>query len=295
MNSNAKMAIALGYFDGVHLAHQKIVRRAVYAAKDGGLKPIALSFDCPPSLLIRGKAPLPLTGNDEKKRLIGELGAECVLLPVTRELLGLSGREFAASVLIDKFRISTAVCGYNYHFGRDRLTADDLAALGRELGFDVIVMPEERLDGQSVSSSRIRELLLAGEPEEAAKMLGRHYSVTGEVQRGKGLGRTMGFPTLNLYPGPVPLERGVYASRVIFDGTEHMGVTNVGVNPTVHDSGMRVETHIPDFTGDLYGKSVTVEFLHFIRPECTFPSVEELFAQIRRDTESVREYCAQKK
>ncbi len=292
--NDKKTAIALGYFDGVHLAHQKIISRAVELANAGGMRPIALSFDSPPSLLLRGEAPLSLTERGEKERLIGELGAECVLLPVTRELLQMSGRDFAAKVLVNKFHAVAAVCGYNYHFGRDRLTAGDLASLGRELGFEAAVMPEERLGGQSVSSSRIRELLLNGRPEEAALMLGRPYSTAGEVRHGKSLGRTMGFPTVNLYPGPLPLERGVYATRVIFDGAEYAGVTNVGVNPTVHDGGTRVETHILDFTGNLYGKYVTVKFLHFIRPERVFPSVDELFAQIRRDAERVRELSGNK-
>lgn len=289
-NSTEKTAVALGFFDGVHIAHQKIILAAVHSAKADGLRPLALSFDVPPALILRGEAPPQLTDIDEKRRLISALGADCVLLPTTRELLGLTGREFAEKVLIGELNAAHAVCGYNYRFGRDRLGAEELRALGRELGFVTEVLPEERLSGGPVSSSRIRELLSAGRISEAEALLGRPYEVTGVVERGKRLGRTMGFPTVNIYPGPLPLARGVYATKITVGGQEHTGVTNVGVNPTVHDSGMRVETHIPGFGGDLYGQVATVCFVCFVRPEQTFPSVEALFAQIGRDTEYVTAY-----
>lgn len=290
-----KTAVALGFFDGVHIAHQKIIRAAVEAARAQGLKPLALSFDAPPSLVLRGCCPPSLTGNEEKKRLISQLGADCLLLPTTTELLSQSGREFAERELRGRLRAEWVVCGYNYRFGRDRLAPEDLRELGRELGFQVRVLAEERLLGEPVSSSRIRELLASGEPQRAAKLLGRPYSVTGKVERGKGLGRKMGLPTANIYAGQLPLARGVYATRVSFDGQDRIGVTNVGVNPTVHDSAMRVETHLPGFSGDLYGKTLTVRFLKFVRPERLFPSVEELFAQIRRDALEITDFFAQSK
>ena len=290
-----RTSVALGFFDGVHAAHQKIINAAVTAAEKRGLRPVALSFDTPPALTLFGSCPPLLTDNEEKGRLITALGAECILLPTTRELLSMSGEEFVRSVLAQKLGASYAVCGFNYHFGRDRLDANDLIELGRKYGIETEILPEERLNGYPVSSSRVRELLSKGDMEQAAWLLGRPYRIRGTVAEGKHLGRTMGFPTINIYPDLQPIiPRGVYAAKVIFDGQEHIGVTNVGINPTVGDTGMSVETHIPDFTGNLYGITVEVRLFSFIRPEQRFLSVDELFAQIGRDTNSVTKYFANK-
>lgn len=281
-----KSSVALGFFDGVHLAHQKIISAA--AAKKG-LRPVALTFDAPPVQILRGEPTAVLTDNAEKQRLIAELGAECVLLKTTKELLSMSGREFAEKILSGKMKAAHCVCGFNYTFGSDRLGGKELTELGKELGFSVEILEEERLDGEIISSSRIRNLLAGGDMPAAAALLGRPYSVSGVVEQGKRLGRTMGFPTINIYPAVRRAEMpyGVYAARVAFGGEEHIGVTNVGVNPTVGDGSLRIETHIPDFNADLYGESVEIRFLRFVRPERKFSSVEELFAQIRRDTENV--------
>lgn len=285
------IAVALGFFDGVHIAHRKIIATAVKIAEERGLHPTALSFDAPPAQVLFGSCPPQLTDNSEKCRLISDLGAECLLLPATGELLSMTGEDFVREILAERLRTVYAVCGYNYHFGRDRLSSGDLVRLGEKHGIEVFVLPEERLDGEIVSSSRIRELLLEGNMEQASQLLGRPYSISGTVAEGKHLGRTRGFPTINIYPSAQPIiPRGVYATRVIFDGQTHIGVTNVGVNPTVSDNGMRVETHIPDFDGDLYGKAAEIQFISFIRPERKFASVEELFAQIKQDTAAVRDF-----
>ena len=288
-------SVALGFFDGVHMAHQKIIMAAVNAAEEKGLRPVALSFDAPPALALFGSCPPLLTDNDEKCRLIASLGSECLLLPTTKELLSMTGEEFIRSVLIEQLKADYAVCGFNYHFGRDRQNAGDLTLLGEKYGIEIMVLPEERLDGEVVSSSRIRELLSQGRMEQSAMLLGRPYSLIGTVAEGKHLGRTMGFPTINIYPDIQPLiPRGVYAAKVIFDNQECVGVTNVGVNPTVNDNGMRVETHIPHFDGNLYGKTVEIQLFSFIRPERKFTSVEELFAQIKKDTVRVQEHFSTK-
>lgn len=284
-------SVALGFFDGVHAAHQKIIKAAVNAADERGLHPVALSFAEPPAKMLFGSSPPLLTDNEEKRRLIAILGADCLLLPTTMELLGMSGEEFVKSVLIDRLKADYAVCGYNYHFGRDRLSAGNLIELGQKYGIEICVLPEEKVNGETVSSSHIRELLADGNMEQASLLLGRPYSVSGIVAEGKHLGRTMGFPTINIYPElKPPIPRGVYAAKVIFDGQEYIGVTNVGINPTVGDRGIRVETHLPDFDGNLYGKIVEILLMHFVRPEQKFNSVEGLFAQIKRDTSTVQNY-----
>lgn len=289
MKNKLKTVAALGFFDGVHTAHRDIIRAAVTAARAAGIEALALSFDESPAKVLRGETVPQLTGKFEKTKMITELGARCVFLPATREVLSMTGRDFAKNVLADRFNISKAVCGYNYSFGGDRLDAEGLAELGGELGFEVEILPEKKIGGETVSSSRIRELLAQGRPEEAAVLLGRPFAAAGPVEHGKGLGHQNGFPTINISPGPElpPMPYGVYASRVLFEGGAHRAVTNLGVNPTVHGGGVRIETHIPGYKGDLYGKFVKVEFLKFLRPEREFPSVEELFAQIRRDAAAI--------
>ncbi len=288
-----KSSIALGFFDGVHPAHQQIISAAVKKGSEAGLRAVALTFDLSPATVLFGVHPPLLTYNSEKQRLISALGAECVFLRTDSELLSLSGEEFVRRILVEQFNIGAAFCGFNYTFGRDRLSSGDLQRLGRELGFETCIFPQVLYDGLPISSSRVRDLIAKGDMEGTAALLGRPYSVTGIVERGKRLGRTMGFPTINIYPSSqrVFMPRGVYATRVVFGGEEHMGVTNVGINPTVRDSGIRIETHIPNFSGDLYGVEVETRFLHFVRPERKFATVDELFAQIRRDTDTVLGKC----
>lgn len=279
-----KTSIALGFFDGVHLAHQKIIRAA--AELSPSRRPLALTFDKPPAQVLFGVRVSCLTNNAERERLITALGAECVCLAATKELLSMKGADFVREILVGRLNAAALVCGYNYSFGSDALGAADLVRIGGEAGLEVLVLPEEKVGGESVSSSRIRSLLASGDTEGAAALLGRYYSVTGTVERGKGLGRTMGFPTVNIYPerGRAPMPRGVYASWAEFGGERRKSVSNIGINPTVGDKNMRVETHILDFDGDLYGREVTVSFVRFLRPEKKFASVEELFARIEADS-----------
>lgn len=284
-----KTSIALGFFDGVHRAHRKIIRAAVEYGAEKGLVSAALTFDRPPAEVLLGTARLCLTDNLEKGRLISAMGAECVMLGTTPELLKMTGEEFVLEILIKKMAAGALFCGYNYSFGSDKLTAADLLAIGEKYGLHVGVLPQECSGGEPISSSRIRELLGEGDMEGAAALLGRPYSVTGIVEHGKRLGRTMGFPTLNIYPSADRsfIPRGVYATWAVFGGEKHMGVTNIGINPTVGDRNIRIETHLPNFSGNLYGQEVTTEFVRFIRPERKFASVNELFDQVAKDTKTV--------
>ena len=287
-----KTTVALGFFDGVHLAHQKIIRTAVEQAV--GMRALALTFDRAPAEVLFNAPVAYMTSKNERERLIASMGAECVSLSASPELLKMSGEAFVKEILIEKLQAAALVCGYNYSFGSDLLGAGDLKTIGDSFGLSVTVLPEESCGGESISSSRIRTLLEKGETQAAAELLGRPYSITKAVEQGKHLGRTMGFPTINLYPEPwrVQLPRGVYATWVEFGGERYKGVTNIGINPTVGDKNMRVETHIPNFSGDLYGEEVTVYFVRFLRPEQKFPSVEELFSQIAADTaEAQRVLC----
>ena len=275
-----RTALALGFFDGVHIADY---------AREHGLRAAALTFDRPPASVLFGAKERLLTDDAEKRRLIEGLGAERRILAATPSLLAMSGASFV-ELLVREHSAAALFCGYNYTFGSDRLGAEELARLGRERGLFVRVLPEETALGGPVSSSRIRALLAEGSMEQAAELLGRPFSVTGTVERGKGLGRSLGFPTLNIYPSVSGelLPHGVYAARIAFGDESRAAVANFGINPTVGDKNIRLEAHILDYSGDLYGRTVTVSLCRFLRPERKFSSVDELAAQIAADARECR-------
>ncbi len=279
-------AIALGFFDGVHLAHQKIISSAISYAKLNNLSPIALSFDRSPMELLSGEHIHYLTSKEEKAQIIAELGASAEFLPTDKELLSMEAEEFIEKILVGKYNIKYAVCGYNYRFGRNaRGNTDLLLKEGKRHGFEVFVSPCEMYDDESISSSRIRNLLADGNIALANTLLGRNFFIKGIVEEGKKLGRKLGFPTANVYVDDktAKLKNGVYKTSVTVDDKIFKAITNVGTNPTVCDKSLRAETYIPDFCGDLYGKEIKIEFLDFIRSEKKFDSIEELTEQIRKD------------
>ena len=279
-------AIALGFFDGVHTAHRKIIESAVGYAKLNNLSPIALTFDKSPSEVLSALEVSYLTNNAGKEEIISSLGAKAEFLPADREFLSMEPTKFIEKILVGKYNIKFAVCGYNYRFGKNGQGDTDLLAQeGKRLGFEVCVLPCEMHDGESVSSSRIRKLLANGEIVLANKLLGRNFFIKGTVSEGKKLGRKLGFPTANVFfeKNTVHLKNGVYKSLITVEGESYTAITNVGTNPTVCDKTLRSETYIPDFDGDLYGKEIRIEFLDFLRPEIKFESVEKLKEQISED------------
>ena len=283
-------AIELGFFDGVHLAHQKIIRNAVNYAKLNNLSPIALSFDKSPSEILQGRDICYLTENCDKEHLIDSLGASLELLPTDSTLLSMEAEDFIEKILVQKFNIRYVVCGYDYRFGKNgRGDTSLLVREGERFGFKVDVIPCEMYEGESVSSSRIRKLLEEGNPALANALLGRNFFIKGIVEEGKKLGRKIGFPTANIFLGnkSVCLKNGVYKTLVTVDNKSFTAITNCGTNPTVHDKSLRAETHIPDFSGDLYGKEIRIEFLEFIRPEIRFKDIDELKNQISKDLEKI--------
>ena len=279
-------AIALGFFDGVHLAHQKIINSAISYAKLNNLSPIALSFDRSPMELLSGEHIHYLTSKEEKAQIIDKLGASAEFLPTDRELLSMEAKDFIEKILVGKYNIKYAVCGYNYRFGKNgRGDTEFLIKEGKRLGFTVEVAPCEMYDDESISSSRIRNLLADGNVSLANVLLGRSFFVKGIVEEGKKLGRKLGFPTANVYVDDkmAKLKNGVYKTSATVDDEIFRAITNIGTNPTVCDKSLRAETYIPDFSGDLYGKEIKVEFLDFIRSEKKFDSIGELTEQIRKD------------
>ncbi len=281
-------AIALGFFDGVHIAHRKIISLAVDYAKKNNLSPIALSFDASPMEFLSPDKVKYLTTNQEKNDIIKSLGADTEFLPLSKKLLSMEAEAFVRDILVGEYNVKYAVCGYNYRFGKGgKGDTVLLEKLGNQYGFEVTVCDCENLLGESVSSSRIRELISAGEIETAGKLLGRNFSLSGTVCEGKHLGRKLGFPTANVFfdERRVIPKNGVYKTLVTVGVDNYTAITNTGINPTVGGEALRTETYIPDFNENIYGKEIKIEFLSFIREERKFGTIDELKSQIQQDVD----------
>lgn len=283
-------AIALGFFDGVHIAHQKVINSAVQYAKLNNMTPVVLTFDASAQELLSAGDVRYITTNRDKERIISSLGADAEFLPLTYELLSMEPEAFIEKILVDKYNIKHAVCGYNYRFGKDgRGDTELLIKEGERLGFSVEVSPCEMYGGESVSSSRIRKLLAEGNIYLSNKLLGRCFSITGTVSEGKKLGRKLGFPTANVFfdKKMTPLKNGVYKTVVTKGEKNYKAITNIGINPTFDGEAMHSETYIPEFNGDLYGKEIEISFVDFIRTEKKFDGIEELTKQIKEDLKNL--------
>lgn len=284
--------VALGVFDGVHLAHRAILGAAVEHARDSGLVAVACTFDPHPmDVLQPGRAPAALGSLDERLDLIAATGVQATLvLEFTPELAAMEPEAFVKDVLLERLRAREVVVGFNHTFGRGaRGDARLLQALGERLGFRVQVVEPLVVDGVPVSSTEIRAALKSGEVERAARYLGRPYTVVGDVVEGARRGRTLGFPTANLRPDlPLLLPPGVYACFAQAGGQPNPAVVNVGVRPTFGERVLVVEAHLLDFTGSLYGRRMALAFVGRLREERQFAGVEALREQIARDVEAAR-------
>jgi riboflavin kinase/FMN adenylyltransferase len=284
--------VALGAFDGVHLAHRAILDTAVRRGRELGLPSVACTFDPHPMEVLQpGRAPVPITTMDERLALIAAIGVDgTIILPFTTETAAIEPEAFVKDILLARFRAREVVVGFNHTFGRGaRGNAELLEALADRLGFRAHVVPPLAVDGVPVSSSAIRSALQRGDVEYAARLLGRPYSIVGAVVRGAGRGRTLGFPTANVEPDrPLLVPTGVYVCRAEVGRAEYEAVVNVGVRPTFGEHTVAVEAHVLDFTGDLYGQRVALHFLRRLRGEMKFPSVDALREQIARDIASAR-------
>ncbi|QJA06359.1 bifunctional riboflavin kinase/FAD synthetase [Thermosulfurimonas marina] len=283
----------LGNFDGVHLGHQALIKETLHLAREMGGTPLAVTFEPHPRRILRPEDPPPLlTTFEERLELFEAYGLSRVLvIPFGPELASLPPEEFVEEYLVDGLGLKGLVVGFNYRFGHARRgDAALLKRLGEKWGFEVRVVPPQKIEGLMVSSSLIRELLLQGEVERAARLLGRPYRLKGRVVPGEARGRTLGFPTANLEPPPEKLlpARGVYAVRVQWAGKWWKAVMNLGQRPTFGGRRLCLEVHLFDFQGDLYGETLTVEFMRFLRPERKFASPAELRAQILEDCRQAR-------
>ena len=285
----------VGTFDGIHRGHQAVLREVVRRAGEAGERTSMLvTFDPHPLEVVNpSAAPRLLTLSDEKRALAAALGVERVeVVAFTPELARLGPEEFVRDVLRARFGMQELVLGYDHGFGRGRAgDVDMVRRLAREDGFAMEVVAAVKDDGQPISSSLIRTAVAHGDLASAERGLGRPYSLQAVVERGAGRGRTIGVPTINLAPSDprklLPPD-GVYAVRVGIDGKRYGGMMNQGPRPTfgVHARGL--EIHLFDFTGDLYGATVTVEWVRRLRDTQTFPSRQALVDQIERDAVAAR-------
>jgi len=287
--------VAVGNFDGVHIGHQRILRQAVTEAN--GATPIALTFHPHPQAVVGSGAPPALTTLAARFACIQSLGVRyTVCLRFDPVLARLAAEEFVETVLVQGLAARGVVVGYNFRFGhRAQGSPELLEQLGRREGFAVRVVPPVEVDGEVVSSSLVRRRLLAGQVEQAARLLGRPFRLPGRVVRGEGRGRQLGFPTANVAPDPELLlpGEGVYRARLTAgDGPALPAVAVISSRPTFAGGALALEVHILDFSGDLYGQRVTVEFLDRLRGIVRFASAAELRRQIEADVAVARQRFA---
>lgn len=292
-----RRVIALGFFDGVHLGHQALMRRTVERASEYGVRPSVISFDAHPDTFVRD-VEVPLLGSVADRRdLIRRVGGidDIIMIHFDRKFMQTPWREFAESVKRDMGAVHL-VMGRDFSCGhRGEGTAARISDWCRENGLGCDIVDEVRIDGIIVSSTYIRRLVAAGDMERASVFLGHPHTLTDTVGYGYKIGRSIGAPTINtrVPEGVIVPRHGVYATRVWLPEGVKPAVTNVGVRPTFdNDDRLTIESNILDFNGNLYGSQVRLEFLRFLREETRFPTPEALGEQIRRDIESTRTYFA---
>ncbi len=290
-------AVAIGNFDGVHQGHARIVKRLLEVARQTGGPAVVFTFDPHPVRILRPtEAPPPLTWTDRKAQLLGELGVDfMVAYPTDEALLQLSAEEFFSEVVERRLGARALVEGPNFYFGRGRSgNIEVLRRLCEVAGLSLQVVPPVEIDGDYVSSSRVRRLLNEGHVEEARRLLTRPYRLRGMVVHGVSRGHHLGFPTANvsaidtLLPAP-----GVYAGHAITEeGANVAAAVNIGPSPTFGDSAPKVEVHLIDWHGDLYGEPLEVDILARLRDIQRFDGAEALAAQLERDVSAARRVAA---
>ena len=289
--------VALGNFDGFHLGHQAVVRRAIDRAFHERRPAVVATFDPHPVIFFRPDVPpFRLTTLDQRQALFDHAGADAMLVfEFGAALASMDAEAFVAEVLVGPIGAAGVITGDDFSFGKGR-TGDPalLRALGERHGLAAEAVPQVLLEGQRISSGRIREALVGGDTGTATHMLSRDFAIEGVVQRGDARGRELGFPTANVTLGDYQRPRyGVYAVRVTLDdGTEHPGVANLGVRPTFQPPHELLEAYLFGFDGDLYGRRIEVALHAYIREEKKFGDVEALVAHMREDEAAARRVLA---
>lgn len=290
MNNQTKTAVALGFFDGLHKGHMSLINATIAAAKQSNLTPTIIFFDNHPKQLLGLTPPKTILQKHIKTQMLEDLGMKIHHVSF-KKIMNYSPNEFFEKVLLDELNAKVVVCGENYRFGKGakgNCTVLQNLCERNELTF--IQSKLIKCDDTTVSSTEIRKFIENGEIKKANEFLSHEFCYEFEVFSGDKRGRTLGFPTINQYfePNFIIPRFGVYCSKVVLDGKQYLGVTNVGMRPTVQTEKMRSETYIDGFSGDLYGKKIKVYLLDFLRDERKFSSLTELEAQIKQDLQNAK-------
>ena len=296
MKECGRRVIALGFFDGVHLGHASLLNMAKRRAAEKGLRAAVMSFDHHPDTVVFGKPVWLINSLEDRREILHRCFSmdDVILVHFDEAMMHMPWDRFVEDYLVRELGAAHLVCGYDFRFGdRGVGNPEKLRSKCEELGLGLDVMPKVTLDGVTVSSTHIRNLIEAGNMDEACRFLGHRHCLSGEVIHGKELGRTLGTPTANLIvPDSVLTPAyGVYATKVTLpDGDVRLAVTNVGVRPTVDDgTGITVEPWILDYKGDLYGKRIRVDFYKMLRGEKKFDSLDALRQEILNNSEETRQ------
>ena len=291
--------LTLGTFDGVHLGHQKIIRRLnEIRDKEKGTSALLTFFPHPRRILSNGSAVKMLTTMEEKTELLEKLGLDHLIIePFTGAFSEISPESFVKEILVDRLKIKKLVIGYDHKFGKDR--KGDYALLeklGKKYGFGLEKIPAQDIKNDAISSTKIRKALEEGNIEKANSYLGYPFLITGEVVKGQGIGKKISYPTINIRVKEdyklIP-KTGVYIIKTVFHGETLFGIMNIGYRPTLNGKHQTIEVHLLNFQGDLYGKTFRIHLLKRIRDEQKFSSIAELSTQIKADEDFARNWLSQ--
>jgi len=288
--------VTIGTFDGMHLGHKAILKRLTETAKNEDLDSVAFTFFPHPRMVLQQNSDIKLLNTiEERTQLLEKTGLDhLVIHPFTHAFSRLTALEYVRDILVNSLKAKKIIIGYDHRFGRNRnADIEDLKEFGKTYNFEVEEISVKEIDDVAISSTKIRKALDAGDIETANSYLGYNFMISGEVVKGKAIGRTINYPTANLKLKEnyklIP-KNGVYVVQSQIDSEKIFGITSIGTNPTVGGTEKTIETHFLDFKNDLYGKEITIEFLKHIRDEATFESIEILRQEIIKDENFAKQF-----
>ena len=297
-NKKEKSIVTIGTFDGVHIGHKLILEKLIQNAKEHDCESVVLTFFPHPRMVLQESSDVKLINTiEEKSELIGNIGIENLIIhPFDQKFSRLTAEEFVKTILVDLLNIKKIIIGYDHRFGRNRTAnIDDLIVYGKQYDFEVEQISAQEINDNAVSSTKIRNAILEGNISLANKYLGYNYTFSGEVVKGKQLGRTIGFPTANIHIKEsyklIP-KNGVYIVKSNYDGNTIFGMMNIGNRPTVNGENQTIEVNFFDFDEDIYNKIISIEILAFIREEQKFDSLDSLKSQLNKDQQTSLSYIS---
>jgi riboflavin kinase/FMN adenylyltransferase len=297
-NKKGKSIVTIGTFDGVHIGHKLILEKLIQNAKERDCESVVLTFFPHPRMVLQESSDVKLINTiEEKSELIGKIGIENLIIhPFDQKFSRLTAEEFVKTILVDLLNIKKIIIGYDHRFGRNRTAnIDDLIVYGKQYDFEVEQISAQEINDNAVSSTKIRNAILEGNISLANKYLGYNYTFSGEVVKGKQLGRTIGFPTANIQIKEsyklIP-KNGVYIVKSNLDGNTIFGMMNIGNRPTVNGEHQTIEVNFFNFDTDIYNKIISIEILDFIREEQKFDSLDSLKSQLNKDQQTSLSYIS---